>query len=116
MKALLKKYKVILPDRLSQVLIDGKKREEPTISSTMIRFPGTALYVDTIEELTEKIKSRCETQADFYHTRNLRNLGKKCKIMQVLSMQVFVLENILVFITLKKLVILIFFREPDLIS
>ena len=24
----------------------------------------------------KKIKSRCETQADFYHTRNLRNLGK----------------------------------------
>ena len=31
-------------------------------------------------------------------------------------MQVFVLENTLVFITLKKLVILVFFREPDLIS
>lgn len=59
-RRLLKKYKVIIPDRLSQVLIDGKKREEPTISSVMIRFPGTALYVDTIEELTERIKSKCE--------------------------------------------------------
>lgn len=59
-RRLLKKYKVILPDRLSQVLIDGKKREEPTISSAMIRFPGTALYIDTIEELTERIKSKCE--------------------------------------------------------
>lgn len=59
-KKLLKKYKVIIPDRLSQVLIDGKKREEPTISSVMIRFPGNALYVDTIAELTERIKSRCE--------------------------------------------------------
>lgn len=59
-RRLLKKYKVILPDRLSQVLIDGVKREEPTISSVMIRFPGNALYVDTIAELTEKIKSKCE--------------------------------------------------------
>ena len=55
-----KKYKVILPDRLSKVLIDGKEREEPAISSVMIRFPGKALYVDTIEELTERIKSKCE--------------------------------------------------------
>ena len=64
----------------------------------------------------KKKRNRCGTQADFYHARNGRNLGKKCKIMQVFSMQVFVLENTLVFITLKKLVILVFFREPDLIS
>lgn len=59
-RRLLKKYKVIIPDRCSQVLIDGVKREEPTISSVMIRFPSNALYVDSIEELTERIKGRCE--------------------------------------------------------
>lgn len=59
-RRLLKKYKVIIPNRLSKVLIDGKKKEEPTVSSVMIRFTNNPIYVDTLEELTERIKSRCE--------------------------------------------------------